>query len=219
MTAAEPEPPDGFSLWMNLVPFAYVASGVAVLALWEGGMWEAIWRALAWIYLVPPVIGRSILILFGTPRGSFTQDQRGYRVWWVLTQLQMVYNRVPVLEEMLRLVPAAYPLWIAIWGGRLSPFAYVAPGVVITDRYLVRVERRAVLGFRSTLAGHMAIRDEAGRWLAVVAAPIVRESAIVGGEAGLGPGATLLKGALLPAGRRVGSHDQWPRGKGGQAAP
>ena len=211
MNGAEPELPDAFSLWMNLVPFAHVAAGAGLVLTCSHGPWQAFWLALAWIYLVPPILGRLILAIFGRPEGSFTQEQSGYRVWWALTQLQILFNRLPFLEELLRLIPALYPLWIGLWGGRLSPLAYVAPGVVITDRYLVRVERRAVLGFRSTLAGHMALRNEAGRWLAVIAAPIVRESAIVGGDAGLGPGATLLKGALLPSGRRVGPFDQWPR--------
>lgn len=211
MSGPEPERPDAFSLWMNLVPFAFAAGGIAVVLLGSGDGWSRLGIALAWLYLLPPLLGRVILALFGRPEGSFTQDQKGYRVWWVLTQLQIPFNRLPFLEELLRLVPALYPLWIALWGGRLSPFAYVAPGVTITDRYLVRVERRAVLGFRSTLAGHMAVRDEEGRWLAVVAAPTVRESAIVGGDAGLGPGATLLGGALLPSGRRVGPFDRWPR--------
>jgi hypothetical protein len=211
MTAAEPERPDAFSLWMNLIPFVHVAGGAVLLLLLSLGGWRSAGLALAWTYLVPPLLGRLVLLLFGRPAGTYTQDQKGYRVWWVLTQLQTVFNRLPFLEELLRLVPALYPLWIALWGGRLSPFAYVARGVVITDRYLVRVERRAVLGFRSTLAGHMAVRNDAGRWLAVIAAPTVEESAILGGDAGLGPGATLRSGALLPSGRRVGPFDSWPR--------
>lgn len=212
MNAPEPERPDAFSLWMNLIPFVHVASGAALLLLAPLSRWGAAGLGIAWLYLVPPLLGRLVLLLFGRPAGAYTQNQKGYRIWWVLTQLQTPFNRLPFLEELLRLVPALYPLWIALWGGRLSPFAYVAPGVVITDRYLIRVERRAVLGFRCTLVGHMAVRNEAGRWLAVVAAPTVEDSAIVGGDAGLGPGATLLSGALLPSGRRVGPFDSWPRG-------
>jgi hypothetical protein len=211
MSGAEPERPDSFSLWMNLVPAAWLGTGAALAARLGDGVGGALLVGLAWLYLATPLAGRLILIGFGRPEGSFTQDQGGYRVWWALTQLQMPFNRVPLLEELLRLVPGLYALWIAIWGGRLSPFAFVAPGVVITDRYLVRVGRRAVLGYRSTLAGHMAVRNEEGRWLAVVAGPTVGESAILGGDSGLGPGARLLEGAMLPTGRRVGPFDQWPR--------
>jgi hypothetical protein len=118
---------------------------------------------------------------------------------------------VPLLEEMLRLVPGLYALWIALWGGNLSPFAYVAPGVLITDRYAVRVGRGAILGMKSSLAGHLVMRDEAGRWQILVAAPIVEAEAILGGESGLSPGAVLRAGHMLPLGRRLSPFDEWPR--------
>jgi hypothetical protein len=93
----------------------------------------------------------------------------------------------------------------------LSAQAFVSPGVIVTDRYLVNVGRGAVLGFKSALAGHMAIRNDAGRFVVVVAAPTVEDEAIVGGDAGLGPGAVLRAGHMLPTGRRVGPFDEWPR--------
>jgi hypothetical protein len=213
MNAPEPERPDAFSLAMNFLPLAFIALGAVVVTRFTDSGGSAVILAAAWLYLVPPLACRFVLAAFGRPEGSFTQEQRGYRVWWVLTQLQMPFNRVPQFEELIRFVPGLYPLWIALWGGKLSAQAYVAPGVVITDRYLVQVGKKAVLGFRSTLAGHMAVRNEAGRWLAVIAAPSVGASAILGGDAGLGPGSRLLDGAMLPSGRRLGPFDQWPRQK------
>ena len=207
-----PERPSAFSLWLNLAPFAHLAIGALLAARCETAAGLALF-ALAWIYLVPPLAGRALLTLFGRPAGELTQDMRAYRVWWALTQLQMIFNRIPWLEEALRLAPGLYPLWIGLWGGRLSPFALVSPGVVITDRYLVEVERDAVLGMQAALAGHMVTRDEAGRWRILVAAPRVEAEAIMGGASGLGPGAVLAAGALLPTGRRVGPLDRWPREK------
>ncbi|MFO1183962.1 MAG: hypothetical protein U1E56_04165 [Bauldia sp.] len=199
---------------MNLVPAAWLAAGGWLV--WHvgssGGPW--LWIALGWVYVLPPLVGRTILLAFGRPEGRFNQRQPGYRVWWVLTQLQIPYGRLPILEEALRLIPALYPLWIALWGGSLSPFAYVAPGVVITDRYLVRVGRRAVLGYRATLAGHIVSRGADGRWELLAAPPIVEESALLGGDSGLGPGARVKRGAMLPYGRRLGPYSQWPRSGG-----
>ena len=129
---------------------------------------------------------------------------------------QSLFNRLPLLEELLRLVPGLYPLWIGLWGGRLSPFAFVSPGVLITDRYLVDVGRGAVLGLKSTLAGHIAVRDDAGRFIVVVGTPTVEAEALVGGEAGLGPGATLRAGQMLPARRMVAPFCEWPRGSNSQ---
>jgi hypothetical protein len=136
-----------------------------------------------------------------------------YRVWWVLTQWQILFNRLPWFDELLRLFPGLYALWIGLWGGNLSPFVYVGPGVRITDRHAVRVGRGAVLGMESILTGHLVVRDEAGRWLVLAAAPTVEPEAIVGGYAKLGPGAVLRAGHMLPTGRHVMPFDEWPRRK------
>jgi len=220
MTDTKPlERPDAFSLALNYVPLVHVGSGVALALAGFATPGARIACLLAWLYLVPPVLARLTLAAFGRPAGRLTLDAPGYRVWWFLTQLQLVFNRLPWLEELLRLVPGLYPAWIGLWGGRLSPFAFVGPGVLITDRHAVRVERGAVLGLNSALAGHMVIRDDEGRFAIVVGTPTVEREAILGGDSGLGPGATLRAGHLLPTGRRVAPFDEWPRRVGGPARP
>ncbi len=206
------ERPDGISLALNYVPLLHVASGLA-LALSACSSWTARSSFLVlWLYLLPPLVSRLTLLAFGRPAGHANMQSRAYRVWWFLTQWQMVFNRLPWLEELLRLVPGLYPLWIGLWGGRLSQFAFVSPGVLITDRYLVDVGRGAVLGMKCTLAGHIAVRDDSGRFLVLIGTPTVEAEAIVGGEAGVGPGATVRAGQMLPAGRRVAPYGEWPRG-------
>lgn len=171
---------------------------------------------LAWIYLLPPLASRSMIIAFGRPEGRLTQDMSAYRVWWVLTQWQILFNRLPWLEELIRLVPGLYAPWIWLWGGHLSARAYVGPRVLITDRHAVRVGHGAILGMKSILAGHLVLRNEEGRWLVLTAAPIVESEAIMGGDARLGPGAVLRSGQTLPAGRFVRPFDEWPMRKASQ---
>lgn len=214
--AKQLEKPDRLSLLLNILPFVHLASGAVFMFGGLDTVGQRVGFALAWIYLLPPLVARCTLAVFGVPGGQLTQDTRGYRVWWFLTQWQTLFNRLPWLEEVLRLVPGLYAFWIALWGGHLSAFAYVGPGVVITDRYLVHVGRGAVLGFKSALAAHMVIRDEQGRYVVVVAAPVVEIEAILGGGAGLGPGAILRAGHLLPTGRRLASLTEWPRRQTGQ---
>ncbi|RIX47516.1 MAG: hypothetical protein D3M94_07535 [Rhodocyclales bacterium GT-UBC] len=205
------EQPGAFSLLFNLLPLLHLASGIALLGVLGGGTGSRLgWLAL-WIYLLPPFCSRLMIAVWGRPEGSLTQDMPAYRVWWVLTQWQILFNRFPWLEEGLRLVPGLYALWIAMWGGRLSPRAYVAPGVWITDRHAVRVEAGAVLGMKSILCGHLVRRDEAGRWLVLAGTPVVEAEAILGGDARLGPGAILRAGEVLPTGRFVRPFEAWPR--------
>lgn len=207
------ERPDGLSLALNYLPLLQLAGGVALaFGAFSTPAARIVFLAL-WIYLLPPAVARLTLAAFGRPAGRATLDSRAYRIWWFLTQWQMVFNRLPWLEELLRLVPGLYSLWIGLWGGRLSLFAYVSPGVLITDRYLVDVGRGAVLGMKCSLAGHIAVRDESGCFVVLIGAPTVEAEAVVGGEAGLGPGATLLAGQMLPVGRRVAPFAVWPRGR------
>lgn len=214
MTANSPmlEKPGAYSLVLNVLPLVFIATGLWVTAALTSHWASACAVGLAWLYVLPPLLGRLLISVFGRPEGVLRQTDKAYRVWWALTQLQMPFNRLPMLEELLRFVPGLYALWIRLWGGHLSPLAYVAPGVVITDRFAIQVGRGAVLGMRSAFAGHMALRDEAGAWTIVVAAPVVGDHALVGGEAGLGPGARLLPGQSLPYGRKLGPHAIWPRG-------
>ena len=218
MTDIDPlkfEKPSAFSLWLNGLPFLHLASGLGVTFGLCDTLAGRFWVLAAWVYLLPPLASQLTILAWGRPEGQLTQNMPAYRVWWVLTQWQILFNRLPWLEELLRLVPGLYALWIGLWGGHLSPFAYVGPGVLITDRYAIRVGRGAILGMKSILAGHLVLRDDAGRWLVLAAAPIVESEAIVGGDSRLGPGAVLRAGHMLPTGRRVNAFEEWPRCKVG----
>jgi hypothetical protein len=207
------ERPSAFSLWLNTLPLLHLASGIAATLLLCRTTEDKAMLLSAWIYLLPPLASRLTILLFGRPEGRFTQDMPAYRVWWVLTQWQILFNRLPWLEELLRLVPGLYAFWIRLWGGNISPFAYIGPGVLITDRHAIRVERGAVLGMHGILAGHLVVRDENGRWVVLAAAPVVESEAILGGDAKLGPGAILRAGQMLPSGRHINPFEEWPRRK------
>jgi hypothetical protein len=207
------EKPSAFSLWLNALPFLHLASGFGLVFWLCDTMGCRILMLAAWVYLLPPLASRLMIIALGRPEGQLTQDMSAYRVWWVLTQWQILFNRLPWLEELLRLVPGLYALWIGLWGGHLSPRAYVGPGVLITDRHAVRVGHGAILGIKSILSGHLVLRNEEGRWLVLAAAPIVESEAIMGGDSRLGPGAVLRARQVLPTGRFVRPFDEWPRRK------
>jgi hypothetical protein len=205
------ERPSNYSLFLNFVPLAIIASGVALAIELSRTAFGAGLCFAAWIYIFPPCASRLLIALSGRPQGRFTQDSAAYRVWWALTQFQILFNRAPWLEELLRLVPGLYALWIRLWGGQLSFFAYVAPQVLITDRHAVRVERGAVLGMRSVLCGHLVQRDDNGRWLVLAAAPVVESEAILGGDCRMAPGAILRAGQVLPVGRFIKPFGEWPK--------
>jgi hypothetical protein len=204
-----PERPDGLSLALNFLPFGMLLIG-AGLSIWLADGFGAATLFLGWLYLAPALIGGLVTRVRPTPTGTFGLGDAGYRHWWLMLQLQLPFNRLPFLEEALRLVPGLYPAWIRLWGGYLSAESFVGPGVMIGDRHLIRVGPRSVLGARAGFAGHIAFRDERGRWQVIVAPCEVGADAIVGGDAGMGPGAKLADGATLPAARHLGPGKHWP---------
>lgn len=204
-----PERPDGLSLALNALPFLLILFGAALsMRLADGAGSLAVF--LAWLYLAPAVLGGLVTRLWPTPTGTFGLTDPGYRHWWLMLQLQLPFNRLPFLEEALRLVPGLYPAWIRLWGGHLSAKSFVGPCVMIGDRHLIRVGPRSVLGARAGFAGHIAFRDDSGHWQVTVAPCEIGADAIVGGDAGMGPGAVLAPGATLPAARHLGPHKHWP---------
>ena len=203
----------GYSLALNYLPALFLGAGA--LAVWWAGGWSGrLLVGLFWIYLLPPLLGRAVLVALGRPQGrDVRQNERAYTVGWFLAQLQVPFNRLPALEELLRLVPGLYSAWLNLWGGRVSPFAYWGPGARILDRCLVRVERRAVIGTGVLLSGHLGLVAEDGEFAVDIAPVTVEEGAIVGAAAALGPGARVSAGEMVPSGRSIPPFTVWQGGR------
>lgn len=200
----------GYTLALNYLPVAQLGLGAVVVASQASSTGAIILWSAAWLFLLPPLACRLALAMFGRPHGrALTQDTRAYKVWWFTHQWQVVFHRLPWIEECLRLVPGLYALWILLWGGRVSPLVYWAPGSIVTDRPLVAVEAGAVIGMGAALAAHNASLAPDGSYRIDVAAPSVGRGAMMGARSGLGPGAELAPERLLPVGRMVRPFARW----------
>lgn len=204
------EPPNRATLLMNFIPLLHILA-CAACWLWPVSMVCRLFLFGFTLYLLPALVVRAVMAIGGRPQGLLHQDSGGFKRWWFAFQCQTVFNRLPWLEELLRLVPGLYALWIRLWGGRVSPRCYIAPGATLLDRWAVEVQTGAVLGYGCLLVAHLGTRGVDGRGMLLVAAPCVQQDAIVGGLAKLGPGATLLAGQVLPTGRHLGPYATWPK--------
>jgi hypothetical protein len=197
----------------NYYTLAYVAAGVFVVAAPALGPGARVAVALAWLYLLPPLLARLAMAVLGRPHGEFTPEARAYRTWWLLTQLQVIYGRVALLEEALRIVPGAYSLWLRLWGSKVSVLVLWSPGVMVTDRYLLRVAKGVVVGTRSTLGGHIATVDGRGAYRLTIAPIVLDEGSVVGALCGLGPGCHVFPRETVPAGRLLPPFTAWKDGR------
>ena len=215
-TKASPPQLTLYTLALNYLPFSFILLG-SYLVFETEGVSSKVFISLVWIYLLPPFFSRMIIMIWGNPSGrGLTQQDQAYKVWWLLSQLQMIFNRLPFLEELLRLIPGLYALWLGIWGAKVSPFSFWAPGSRIMDRHAVIVGPGVVIGAQATLSSHLGTVDKEGTYRIDIAAVEIQNGAIVGGKAGIGPGCMIYSNAQLPAGRLLKPYTSWPRGGQGE---
>ena len=211
MTAADQGVPPltFYTLALNYLPLVQLVTGAVLVTTSTASPGAFIAGALAWIYLVPPLACRLALLLFGKPHGrALTQHDRAYKVWWFTYQWQVLFNRLPWLDEILRLVPGLYALWIFLWGGRASPLVYWAPGALVVDRPLLVVQRGAVIGAGAGLSGHSGTLAPDGSFRIDIGTAHIGRGAIMGVRSGLSAG-ELASGQMLPAGRMIKPFTRW----------
>jgi hypothetical protein len=156
---------------------------------------------LCWIYLLPALICRALILMLGRPVGTVDHSSSVFLYWWFLTQLQMIYARLPFLEEILRFFPGLYSLWLKIWGAKVSLFVYWSPGVPIADRYHINIGNRAIIGGGCRIGAHLIALDKERKQRLTLAPVTIDSGAMVGLHAAVGPGCHVYADEIVPAGK------------------
>ena len=202
-----------YMVLMNYLPLLFLLVGTLVSAQ-QSTLLKTMTVFLIWLYLIPPLICRLSLKLLGSPVTEAAKPhERSFRLWWFFTQLQMPFNRISLLEEMLRLVPGLYSLWLNLWGGRVSLLTFWTRDVLISERYLLTIEPGVTIASQTGISAHLVNVDDDGKLLLVVAPVVIERGAIVGVRCALGPGCRVFAGEVLPAGRMLPPHSGWKLGR------
>jgi hypothetical protein len=187
---------------LGYLPLLHVALVVTCAWAGPGG---PVWRgaeAASALYLFPPLAARLCAVLLPLPQGRVDLEQRGFLAWWLSAQWQVVFNRLPILEEVLRLLPGVYSAWLRLWGARVGSLVYWSPGVWVLDRGLLEVGDRVVFGAGVRISPH-ALLSEDGRGSLAVAHIRIGRGAMVGAHSLLTPGVEIAAGTSSPAFRLV----------------
>lgn len=175
-----------------------VVVGLAVASFYGKGMPWLIMAAIGVLYLLPPIAVLPLRLKSRTSGARCPLHSTQFLLWWYSAQWQVVFNRLPFLEEILRLVPGLYSVWLRIWGAKIGRFVYWSPGLRISDRPLVEIGDRTVIGLDTKLYAHFLTRmqdDETDLFLAPIC---IGHDVLIGGC------------TLLPAGVEVASNEQTP---------
>ncbi len=178
-------------LFCNYIPILHCA--LLVCTIWVP--WASLaWRmgtAVAVLYLVPPVLARCILRIWPIEEGTIPMPSRDYFVWWSVLNLQIIFCRLPFLEELMRIVPGAYSAWLRLWGSRVGSFTYWAAGLRILDRSFLDIGNGVAFGAGVRLNPHVIAADDDGNMRLILARIHIGDRAIIGGY------------GLLTAGTRI----------------
>ena len=200
---------------LGYIPFLHLSAVVAAFALPLAGYFPRSWAflSLAVLYLLPPVVCRVAGWWMPMPDGTFELAAREFLHWWFYAQWQVIFNRLPVLEETLRMVPGLYSQWLRLWGARIGPLVYWSSGVTVLDRSCLEVGGGVVFGAGVVLSPHNLAPD-ASRRLKLLISPItVGRGTMIGGQAVLSPGVRIAAEEMLPAFHRLAPFSEWQGGR------
>lgn len=188
-------------LIINYFSGLYIVLGVALAILLNPTAAQLILFTLWWIYLLPAIICRVLILTLGRPIGTVDDSSPIFLYWWFLTQLQMIYARLPFLEELLRFFPGLYSLWLNLWGAKVSLFTYWSPGVTIADRYHINISNRAIIGGGCRIGAHVVALNKNQKQHLILAPVTIEKGAMVGLHAAVGPGCHIYANETVPAGK------------------
>jgi hypothetical protein len=183
-------------LVLNLVPLLHAACTLACFLTplgWPGRFGMA---ALV-LYLAPLIPGRLLRESLRGHSPEIASGSPAFLRWWACFQCQVLFLRFPVLEEVLRLLPGVYSLWLRLWGSRIGRLTYWAPQTVILDRGFLEIGNDVVFGAGVRINPHVV---ESAPAPVLRLAPVkIGDGAMIGGYSLLTAGTEIAAGEMTRA--------------------
>jgi hypothetical protein len=197
---------------LGLIPFLHLVLSLAPLVLWLTGKLAAhgLWLVPIALYLLPPLVVRVVMLIKPPREGRIAVTDAGFLVWWFTAQWQVLFVRLPSTEELLRLIPGAYSMWLRLWGARIGSLVYWAPGVTVLDRPFLDVGRRVVFGMGVRVNPHVIAPLPDGGVGLHLATIEIGDDALIGGYSLLLPGSSVPAGTVTRPFRTVRPLDSTP---------
>ena len=186
-------------LLLNFFPLAHLSTLVAI-ALANLPVGSRIAAVLVVLLILPPLLARLVHAMVPIRPGRIPVDSGAFLSWWATAQFQIIFNRLPMIEELLRMIPGVYSNWLRLWGSRIGRLTYWSPGMVVLDREYLDLGDDIVFGAGVRLNGHVILRNREGR-LELAVAPIK-----IGSRSAIGGYSLLTAGTEVAAGESTRAH-------------
>jgi len=200
-------------LFLNYVPAIHFFSIIAVLVMPLMDWPRRISIAFALLYLAPPLGARLVLRIIPISESRIAIGSKAFFGWWASFQLQVVFCRLPFLEEMLRLIPGLYSLWLRLWGSRVGRLTYWSAGTTVTDRSFLRIGNDVVFGAGVRLNAHVLTKGKDGKMELLLAPLKIGDRVLVGGYSLLTSGVEIASDQVTRAELLLPPFSLWKDGK------
>lgn len=148
-------------------------------------------------YLFPLLLYRFMNAVEPQKEGPSRLEKGVYNAWGVAIAIQAIYGVFPILEDLLKLLPGLYSVWLRLWGSRIGKDVFFPPGFLLVDRAHLEVGDKAVFGMGVIVSPHM-VRYRGKRRLVYLKTVRVGAGAFIGGRSYLGPGSEISPRYVLP---------------------
>jgi len=165
----------------NALPLVHCAGLVWVVVVLHEDWRVCVGWVLAVLYLVPPLVCRGIAMVVPIRRERIEIGSREFFSWWFSLNVQILFSRFAFLEEILRIVPGCYSLWLRLWGSRIGRLTYWAAGLRILDRQYLEIGNNVTFGADVRINPHVMLPDENGRMILMLAPVKIGDRVNVGG--------------------------------------
>lgn len=152
------------------------------------------------VYLLPPLMWRILSPLIPAKMGAsylgvHTESVNG---WFVSYQIQQIYNALPFLEAVLKLIPGFYSAWLRLWGARIGTKINWTSQSKVIDRPFIHIGDRCLVGNEAYLSAH-AIKKKDDRYLLYLKEISIGSDVVLSLQSIVGPGAIIGNRAFIMA--------------------
>ena len=175
-------------LVFNYIPFFLFCGVVCTIWKFHNDFLLMLGIIAVIIYVIPPLITRLAFLVCPLKETEYELFSKEYFVWWLTFCCQIIYLRLPFLEELIRIIPGLYSMWLRIfWGAKIGRLTFWAPGTKILERNFLNIGDNVVFAADTRINAHVQTNSK------LLIAPVTIEDNVVVGAYSLLTCGTVLK--------------------------